>query len=32
MTELFGFDPNCDDSQIAEEFLQILLNGIKAKS
>jgi hypothetical protein len=32
MAELFGFSINCDDSQISEEFLEILLNGIKAQS
>jgi TetR/AcrR family transcriptional regulator len=30
MTELFGFGTDVNDSQIAEEFLAILLNGIKA--
>jgi TetR/AcrR family transcriptional regulator len=32
MTGLFGFHTDCNDSQIGEEFLDILLNGIKAKS
>jgi TetR/AcrR family transcriptional regulator len=32
MTELFGFSTGTSDPQIAEDFLQVLLHGIKAKS
>ena len=32
MTALFGFSTGSDDSKISEEFLDILLNGIKATS
>jgi TetR/AcrR family transcriptional regulator len=32
MTGLFGFSVNSGDSQISEEFLEILIDGIKAKS
>jgi TetR/AcrR family transcriptional regulator len=32
MTELFGFATDANDPQVAEELLEILLKGIKAKS
>jgi TetR/AcrR family transcriptional regulator len=31
MTGLFGFCTNSDDAQISEDFLQVILHGIKAK-
>ena len=31
MTELFGFRSDASDAEIAEQFLEILLNGIKVK-
>jgi hypothetical protein len=30
MTGLFGFITNWENMQVAEEFLQLLMNGIKA--
>ena len=31
MTGLFGFCTNADDAQVSEDFLQLILNGVKAK-